>query len=106
MWTFPAGDDSVFELGVSEIKAANRLARKKGGRWRILRVRNALSSRAGVRLAAQPVRGWLQGALSTPPGRNAGVVFPPVDALRSSSPLLPDEAGEVLECWMLAADIC
>lgn len=40
-----AGDDSAFELGISEIKAANRLARKKGGRWRILRVRNALSDR-------------------------------------------------------------
>ena len=35
------GDDSQFELGISEIKAANRLARGKGGRWRILRVLNA-----------------------------------------------------------------
>lgn len=40
-----AGDDSAFDLGISEIKAANRLARERGGRWRILRVRNALSDR-------------------------------------------------------------
>ena len=38
-------DDSQFELGISEIKAANRLARERGGRWRILRVRNVLSER-------------------------------------------------------------
>ena len=39
------GDDPQFELGISEIKAANRLARERGGRWRILRVRHALSER-------------------------------------------------------------
>ena len=39
------GDDSQFELGISEIEAANRLARKRGGRWRILRIRHALSVR-------------------------------------------------------------
>ena len=38
-------DDPQFELGISEIKAANRLARERGGRWRILRVRNVLSDR-------------------------------------------------------------
>ena len=38
-------DDPQFELGISEIRAANRLAREKGGRWRILRVRNVLSER-------------------------------------------------------------
>ena len=42
------GDDSQFELGISEIKAANRLARQRGGRWRILRIRNALSDRPEV----------------------------------------------------------
>ena len=40
-----AGDDSQFELGISEIGAANRLAQGRGGRWRILRVLNALSDR-------------------------------------------------------------
>lgn len=39
------GDDSQFDLGISEIEAANRLARKRGGRWRILRIRHALSVR-------------------------------------------------------------
>ena len=39
------GDDPQFELGISEIKAATRLARERGGRWRILRVRNVLSER-------------------------------------------------------------
>lgn len=39
------GDDSSFELGISEIEAATRVARQSGDawRWRILRVRNALS---------------------------------------------------------------
>ena len=37
------GDDPQFDLGISEIKAATRFARRRGGRWRILRVRNALS---------------------------------------------------------------
>ncbi len=38
------GDDTQFKLGISEIRAATRQARKGGGRWRILRVRNALSN--------------------------------------------------------------
>ena len=40
-----AGDEPQFDLGISEIEAATRLARGRGGRWRILRVRQALSSR-------------------------------------------------------------
>ena len=44
-------DNPQFELGISEIKAANRLARERGGRWRILRVRNVLSE--------QPEFDWL-----------------------------------------------
>ena len=40
-------DDPQFDLGISEIKAANRLARERGGRWRILRVRNVLSEQPG-----------------------------------------------------------
>ena len=36
-----SGDDAQFELGISEIKAASRLARR--GLWRILRIRRALS---------------------------------------------------------------
>ena len=39
------GDDPQFELGISEIKAANRLARERGGQWRILRVRYVLTER-------------------------------------------------------------
>ena len=46
-----AGDDSSFDLGISEIRAATQYARARGGRWRILRVRNALS--------AQPKVDWL-----------------------------------------------
>ena len=37
------GDDTQFKLGISEIRAATCPARLGGGRWRILRVRNALS---------------------------------------------------------------
>ena len=37
------GDDPQFELGITEIEAATLFARRRGGRWRILRVRNALS---------------------------------------------------------------
>ena len=46
-------DESHFDLGISEIEAATRFARKRkrGGRWRILRVRNALS--------VQPEFDWL-----------------------------------------------
>ena len=40
-----SGDDTQFDLGSTEINAATRLARKRGWRWRILRVRNALSER-------------------------------------------------------------
>ncbi|MCY4004186.1 MAG: DUF3883 domain-containing protein [Rhodospirillales bacterium] len=39
-----AGDETQFDLGISEIGAATRLARGRGGKWRILRVRQALSS--------------------------------------------------------------
>ena len=42
------GDDSSFDLGISEIRAATQLARTRGGRWRILRVRNALSEQPEV----------------------------------------------------------
>ena len=45
------GNDPQFDLGISEINAATRLARAQGGRWRILRVRNALSD--------QPEFDWL-----------------------------------------------
>ena len=44
------GDDPQFDLGISEINAATDLARR-GGKWRILRVRNALSD--------QPEFDWL-----------------------------------------------
>ena len=39
-----SGTDTQFDLGISEIEAATRLARKRGGRWRILRVSEALSN--------------------------------------------------------------
>ena len=47
------GDDTSFDLGISEINAATRIARWRGNtrRWRILRVRSALS--------AEPVIDWL-----------------------------------------------
>lgn len=45
------GDDQQFDLGISEIEAATRFARKRRGRWRILRVRKALSG--------QPEFDWL-----------------------------------------------
>ena len=45
------GDDPQFDLGITEIEAATRFARPRRGRWRILRVRNALS--------AQPEFDWL-----------------------------------------------
>ena len=44
-------DDPQFDLGISEINEATRLARARGGLWRILRVRNALSD--------QPEFDWL-----------------------------------------------
>ena len=47
-----SGDDTQFELGVSEIKAATRLARR--GRWHILRVRRALSDRPEFDLLPNP----------------------------------------------------
>lgn len=40
-----SGDDTQFDLGSTEINAATRLARKRGWRWRILRIRSALSER-------------------------------------------------------------
>lgn len=43
-----AGDDLSFDLGISEIQAATQLARARRGRWRILRVRNALSDQPEV----------------------------------------------------------
>ena len=46
-----AADDTQFNLGISEIRAATRLARQRGGRWRILRIRKTLSS--------QPEFDWL-----------------------------------------------
>ena len=45
------GDDPQFDLGITEIEAATRFTRPRRGRWRILRVRNALS--------AQPEFDWL-----------------------------------------------
>lgn len=45
------GDEPRFDLGISEIKAANRLAQEQDERWRILRVRNTLSN--------QPAFDWL-----------------------------------------------
>ena len=47
------GDDTSFDLGISEIEAATRIARRRGNtwRWRILRVRRALS--------AEPEIDWL-----------------------------------------------
>ena len=45
------GDDPQFDLGISEINTATRLARGRGGLWRILRVRNTLSD--------QPEFDWL-----------------------------------------------
>lgn len=44
-------DDPQFDLGISEINTATHLARARGGSWRILRVRNALSD--------QPEFDWL-----------------------------------------------
>ena len=47
------GDDTSFDLGISEIEAATRIARRRGNtwRWRILKVGRALS--------AEPVIDWL-----------------------------------------------
>ena len=44
------GDESSFELGISEIEAATSIARRRGGtwRWRILRVRNAFSNKPEI----------------------------------------------------------
>ena len=49
------GDDRQFDLGISEIKAASRLAGDRKRPWRILRVRNALSK--------QPTFEWLPNPL-------------------------------------------
>ena len=43
-----SGDDTYFNLGITEIEAASRFARRRGangGRWRILRIRKALTER-------------------------------------------------------------
>ena len=43
-----SGDDTYFDLGITEIEAASRFARRRGangGRWRILRIRKALTER-------------------------------------------------------------
>ena len=47
------GDDTSFDLGISEIEAATRIARRRGNtwRWRVLRVCRVLS--------AEPVIDWL-----------------------------------------------
>lgn len=47
------GDDTSFDLGISEIEAATRIARRRGNkwRWRILRVRRTLTS--------EPLIDWL-----------------------------------------------
>ncbi len=45
------GEDPQFDLGISEIEAASRLARSRSQPWRILRVGNALSD--------QPTFEWL-----------------------------------------------
>ena len=44
------GEESSFDLGISEIEAATRIARRRGKtwRWRILRVRNALSEKPEI----------------------------------------------------------
>lgn len=44
------GEESSFDLGISEIEAATRIARRRSGtwRWRILRVRNALSEKPQI----------------------------------------------------------
>ena len=44
------GDESSFDLGISEIEAATSIARRSGDtwRWRILRVRNAFSNKPEI----------------------------------------------------------
>ena len=51
------GDDPQFELGISEIETANRLARTRGGLWRILRIRNALSNKPEFDWLPNPFEG-------------------------------------------------
>ena len=62
------GEEPSFDLGISEIEAATRIARRRGNtwRWRILRVRNALSK--------NPEIDWLPRARLRPP---AGPTAPP-----------------------------
>ena len=50
-------DDPQFELGISEVEAANRLARTQGGLWRILRIRKALSDRPEFDWLPNPFEG-------------------------------------------------
>lgn len=52
-----SADDTQFDLGSSEISAAARLARKRGWRWRVLRVRNALSQRPEFDWLPNPFEG-------------------------------------------------
>ena len=50
-------DDPQFEMGISEVEAANRLARTQGGLWRILRIRKALSDRPEFDWLPNPFEG-------------------------------------------------
>ena len=50
------GDGTSFELPSSELNAASRIAPRKDERWRILRVRRALSERPECDWRSQPVR--------------------------------------------------
>ena len=68
------GDDPQFELGISEIKAANRFARARGGTMADSAGAECAVGPTRVRLAPQPVRGWLQEALPPAQGRDDGVL--------------------------------
>ena len=57
------GDGPSFDLGISEIEAASRFAQARGERWRILRVRNALSD--------QPEFDWLPNPFEKASGRTS-----------------------------------
>ena len=70
-----AGDEPEFDLGISEIEAATRLARTRG--WR--KMANPAGSPspvfpARIRLASQSISGRLQAVLSFAKGRNASVL--------------------------------
>ena len=53
------GNESSFDLGISEIEAATRIARRRGDawRWRILRVRKALSKNPEIDWLPNPFDG-------------------------------------------------